>query len=475
MSEGEGGARAPRWRVGGGLLGLLVLCGCGPDPYEDTDTDSEATVEVGWTRSLDQGASSLPEVSGFQLRRTIIHVHSPFSHDACDGAGWVDGVFNEECLMDFRRGMCEAGIDIAFLTDHPAHVADQSFEDLYHNRDGDELVLVNGDPVANWVACEDGERFMLIPGVEDELMPVGLDRQIAETPEERDELYNRADAESLAAMKDAGATIWMAHTEGRDLTWLEGLQDAGLDGVEMFNLHAMFDPDIRKDDLGLDSLSWVSDIAPFTHPEAVGEPDLFVLAVLQKQQPSFDRLDSLLQRGPMGASGGTDAHQNVLNLELRDGERGDSYRRMLRWFSNWLMVEEDTMAAYESALRARRMALVFEILGTPSGFGFHLEDGSGTRYEMGSDAPAGMLHISCPTLALGSPRGLDDPEISVAVYRNGELWQSECGLFEASGPAAYRVEVSMTPHHLVGFLGDDPEPWVKSYPWIFSNAIRVGF
>ena len=177
----------------------------------------------------------------------------------------------------------------------------------------------------------------------------------------------------------------------------------------------------------------------------------------------------------MGASGGTDAHQNVLNLELRDGERGDSYRRMLRWFSNWLMVEEDSLEAYESALRAHRMALVFEILGTPAGFDFYLEDEGGTRWEMGSDAPVGEITVSCPTLATGSPRGLEEPEISVEVYRNGELWQSDCGSYEATGPAAYRVQVSMVPHHLTDFLGEEPEAWVKTYPWIYSNGIRVGF
>jgi len=139
------------------------------------------------------------------------------------------------------------------------------------------------------------------------------------------------------------------------------------------------------------------------------------------------------------------------------------------------MVEEDSLEAYESALRAHRMALVFEILGTPAGFDFYLEDEGGTRWEMGSDAPVGEITVSCPTLATGSPRGLEEPEISVEVYRNGELWQSDCGSYEATGPAAYRVQVSMVPHHLTDFLGEEPEAWVKTYPWIYSNGIRVGF
>jgi len=34
--------------------------------------------------------------------------------------------------------------------------------------------------------------------------------------------------------------------------------------------------------------------------------------------------------------------------------------------------------------------------------------------------------------------------------------------------------VDMVPHHLTGFLGEDPDPWLRGYPWLLSNPMRVG-
>src|SRR5690606_1314326 len=109
---------------------------------------------------------------------------------------------------------------------------------------------------------------------------------------------------------------------------------SGLTGVEIFNAHAMFAPNIREDHLGLDGLGWVDDIGAFTRPDGTAEPDLLLLGVLQVQSPSMATFDTLLEDGPVVGIAGSDAHQNVLNLELRDGERLDSYRRALSWFSN---------------------------------------------------------------------------------------------------------------------------------------------
>jgi hypothetical protein len=121
------------------------------------------------------------------------------------------------------------------------------------------------------------------------------------------------------------------------------------------------------------------------------------------------------------------------------------------------------------------MAVVFEILGTPSGFDFYLKDADGHLWDMGSEAPTGELTVTCPTLAKTSSTNGDPPTIEVEVFRNGESWQQGCGTWAADGPAVYRAEVRITPHHLYDFLGEDPEPWIKSYPWIYSNAIRAGY
>jgi hypothetical protein len=311
-------------------------------------------------------------------------------------------------------------------------------------------------------------------------MPISLDHQVAgDDFAENDRLYNGYDTEAVDADTAAGAAVLVAHTEQRVTADLERLQDDGLVGVEVFNLHEMFAPDIRAEALGLDALGWVSDIAPFTAPDGTAEPDLFVLGVLQAQPPSLQRWDALLARGPMVGVAGTDAHQNVLPLDLRDGERGDSYRRMLRWFSNVLWVDGPLPGRpmdpdhAQAAVAAGRSYVAFEVLGTPVGFDFSLIPAAGDPIEMGGAGPGGTLVVGCPELHPDAPRGLDAPEIAVRVLKDGVVWHEGCGQIATDGPGAYRVEVDIVPYHLTPFLGDDPEPWLKPYPWIYGNPIRV--
>lgn len=446
---------------------LLIAC------HHDTgsglvDTAPEA---VPWSAQLPPLADEIGPTRGYAPARAIVHLHSPWSHDACDDGG---GAENAQCLADLRYGLCATHVDAAFLTDHPSYAAYHTYDELFEAQEGDTPVSgQDGQVYASQIHCDDGQVVTWLPGIEDELMPVGLDRQVSDDFDENDAIYNASDAEAVLADQDAGAMVITAHTEGRTLEDLEALQDLGLQGTELFNLHAMFDPTKREEDLGLDPWSWLSSIAPFTSTTDTAEPDLLFLAVYSEQTPSLERWDALMARGPMVGTAGTDAHENVLPALLRDGERGDSYRRMMRWFSNVLLVDSGDPSAYEQALRAGRVYAAFEVLGTPEGFDFHLETG-GEDYEMGSDAPEGTLVVGCPTLSEHSPRGLDAPEISATVFKDGAAWASGCGEHETDGPGVYRVRVDMVPWHLRDFLGKDPDPWLVSYPWIYSNGIRVG-
>ena len=429
------------------MLTLLLAC-TGP-----VDTDPATPREVAWRPGLP------PLTEGL---RTITHLHSPWSHDACDGQGIIEGAPNASCLDDFRNGLCEAGIDVAFVTDHPSHAAFQEFDDLFHARPEDTR-----DGATSWIPCEDGRQVQLYAGFEDDLMPMGLDEHVPGTPEERDTLLNQSDGVALSAMRDAGAHVFVAHTEGRDLEQLRSQQDDGLTGIEIWNLHAMFAPDIRSEYLGLDGIGWVSAIEPFTSEEATGEADLLVLGVLELQRPSLEKFDDLLARGPMVGIVGTDAHQNVLPLILRDGQRVDGYRRMLRWMANTVLPEPGESA--KQALAAGRSYVAFEIVGTPDGFDFSAADGT----RMGGATADRTLQIGCPTLHPESPRGPLDPEVLVRLIRAGEVVGEGCGEHVVDQPGAYRVEVDLIPHHLVPFLGADPEPWLRPMPWILSNAIHV--
>jgi hypothetical protein len=419
-----------------------------PAPPEPTPPPRE----IAWT-------SGLPPLTDAQ--RVITHLHSPWSHDACDGEPLPDGAPDESCLDDLRDGLCATRVDVAYLTDHPAHAAAQPYDALFHPRDGDQR-----DGSASVITCADGHTVRWMVGTEDELMPLGLDRHVPGDAAARDALYNASDADAVRAMREAGGHVFVAHTEGREPAELAELADAGLVGIELWNLHAMFDPTKRVEDLGLDGLGWAADIAPFTTDDGTAEPDLFVLAVLERQDPSLARFDELLARGPMVGIVGTDAHQNVLPIDLRDGERGDSYRRMLRWMSNHVVA--DDAAGVDAALAAGQSAVVFEILGTPEGFRFVAEDGT----PMGGTTDAGALIVDCPALHPESPRGLEEPLITARLLRDGQPFAEGCGRFEV-GPGVYRVEVDIQPEHLRRFLGDEPELWLHEYPWILSNAIRV--
>jgi hypothetical protein len=170
---------------------------------------------------------------------------------------------------------------------------------------------------------------------------------------------------------------------------------------------------------------------------------------------------------------GTDAHQNVLPLVLRDGERVDSYRRALTWFSNHVLADSSDPADVRAALAAGRSYVAFEVLGVPDGFDFTLTDAGGDVYDMGREAPAGTLSVKCPGLAARFPHGLEEPEVSVTVFKDGVAWATGCGEHATDGPAAYRVQVDVVPWHLRPFLGEAPEPYLRASPWILSNAIRV--
>ena len=442
---------------------LVHLLACAV-PAPSLDDSSAPAREVPYTHQR----ASLSEASprGRAWKRGIIHVHSPYSHDACDGDPMPEGVVREDCLADLRAGLCADAIDFAFLTDHPAQAAYQPYADLLLDRDDDAEV----DGIAKRIQCDTGATTLWMPGIEDELMPIGLDRHVTEDAAENDRIYNNSDQEAFDADIAAGALVLQAHTEGQELDTLLQRQTMGLTGVEMFNLHAMVDPTKRQEDLGLDPYDWLAAISPWVTGGTDAEPDLVFLAFYQQQDVSIERWDALNLAGPMVGTAGTDAHENALPNPMADGERVDSYRRMMAWFSNILLVDGDSPAAYQDAVAAGRLFVAFEALGTPTGWDVAYGD-----LEMGGTAPTGAsLVVTCPTLAAESPQMGAAPEISVTVYQDGVPWQEGCGTFPIDEAGVYRAVATITPHHLRTFLDSEADSMIRPYPWLYSNAFRIG-
>ncbi len=443
---------------------LLLISSC-------TNISEPTRTEQPWDPGLPslEGSSS-PE--GYEWGRGIIHLHSPWSHDACDGA-YEDGESIEACLDDFRAAICTNSLDFVFVTDHPSYAAYKSIEQLLWFEGDDTMLYEDGNPVANEMVCPEGQTPIYMPGFEDALMPVGVTRHFSDDLDERHELYNNYDGETVEALTEMGAVVLVAHTEHRDLQVLSGLAEHGLAGVEMFNLHAMVDPNKRSEDLGLDPTSWLTDAAPFTSPDGTAEPDLMFLAFYQEQAVSVEIWDDLSALGATVGVAGTDAHQNVIDLKLRDGERLDSYRRMIRWFSNWLLVKEDTPTGYREALSSGRAYAVFEALGTPVGMDVSvLSDGE--RVEVGGEGKVGdVMTVICPILSYDSPQGLNHPTIEAVIYRDSVELVRGCGEHILVDAGVYRVVFEITPHHLAGFMGEVADSFVRPFPWIYANPFRV--
>ncbi len=457
--------------------GGLDSSGAAPTTGDEVACSDTAPAEP--PRAWDPGQ---PDITGCEVRgrrdyRAIVHLHSHHSHDACDGDPQPGGVPDEACLQDLRDALCITRIDVAFTTDHPAHAAEVALQDLLLIRGEDEPVLgPGGTPIASWMACPDGHRVLMLPGIESgEMMPLGLEEHVVEA-------YGSATPAAFQQIKDAGALAWVAHTEQRAVAELATL---GLDGIELYQLHANLDPDIREDYLGLDPGGFITAVSPFffgVGPTPV--PDLAPLGFLVPNEPSISALEVLGQSQRLTISAGTDAHQNVLPNAASDGERIDSYRRMIRWFNNRLRVDGPlTPESAKAALRAGDNHIVFESLGTPIGFDFHGEQG-GAITEMGAEVKLGgglTLVAVLPRLDPRSPQSTTAPVLEGRLYRaTGEgrvlldSWTEGALELAAPGPGVYRVEVWMTPRQLAPYLGEVADDYTETpVPWIYSGALFV--
>jgi len=457
------------------LFPIVLLLGCPTE--EDPPPPPADDTAVPWSGGMPALQDDIAHPRGFLPLRTAVHFHGPYSHDACDGLYEDTGVVDADCLAQLRDGLCRNHYDLAYVSDHPSYAAFQPFEDLLLIQPGDEPIESGGQVIANRILCEDGYDVVYIAGIEDELMPLGLDRHAAPVGEEADELYNSSGAELFAAVEAAGGFVFQEHPESRDLETLYERQDLGIRGLEIFQLHALIHPEMREEIYGLEPFGWIEAFGPFIDEDGTGEPDLFFLALHQELLPNVQRWDALLARGPMTGVAVTDSHRNVAPMEMRDGERPDAHRRFLRWFSNHLLADEKTPQHGDELLISGRMYVAFELLGTPDGLTFWYDDGAGSELEMGGDCSGcagGTLHFECPVLSPSSPRdGEGTPEISAVVFRDGAAWQEGCGDFQVTEPGVYRARVDIVPHHLTGFLPEDPTPYLRQMPWVYTGAIRI--
>ncbi len=478
------------------LLGLaLPLClGCTdstPTPdasVTDATVATDVTVDAArlppWPHEL-PAASEMGAPRGFTTRRVIVHSHSVHSHDACDGRPYVDGGVNEPCLQSFRRAMCRARIDAVFLTEHAGLMAEGSFERVLQLRPGDEPVMEGGSLVGYTSRCEDGHRTLWLPGAENELMPLALRRHPDAIAGNLGAAYHADDAAGVRRFREAGALVAVAHVEQRTIEHLRELQP---DIVEVYNVHANLAPNIAiQANPEANNGQQLVDTLRFQGAENPLEPDLAFLAFFAENTSDLGKWAQLWGDGRnVPGVAASDAHENTFMAIMADGERGDSYRRIFRFFSNEVLVRgELTRASVLEALAAGRAYVGFEAFGTPVGFSCSARTRDGVDHEMGStvrmaDEPALMLRA--PTL-YRPLAGAASPRVEMRVYREQgaqwamvQRWEDPAAMGELRWPVpsagVYRVEVRTVPEHARAYL-PGMERLIHDVPWIYANPIRV--
>jgi hypothetical protein len=452
-----------------------------PDDSTDRSTGLRGGDEPSpsWAPGVVYPSPRALDARGFIDLRGPIHTHSPYSWDACDRMPRdIDGNLSAACVEDLRRDLCHVKHDFVFFTDHRNSFEHSEFPDvlLFDPTRGDVLVRRGGDPVANWAGCHgidhDARATLVMAGCESAVMPVGLE---AHAPG-RGSTYGSRGATAVAKLHAKGAVVLVAHPENFDI---EELLALSTDGFEMYNLHANTLQNAAALGILLEQLS--------DNPAALPHPDLLLLPIFSEDPRYMERWATVLARGGRPVTTmAADAHRNALPQLLADGERIDSFRRMLQSFSNHLRVRPEPDGSWDDrhvkeALAARRLYGAFEYLGYPEGFDAWMEAGVAV-HEIGDVASLG----DAPEIVVSRPRvrGLDpsvttpEVELRVLAARDGRfdvVAQSTASYlrFTPDVPGAYRVEVRIAPKHLTAWLGAYQNAAHAWRPWIYANAFFI--
>jgi hypothetical protein len=411
---------------------------------------------------------------GYRVWNGHMHCHTAYSHDGCDDKGIVNGVVNEPCIQDLRKAVCDNLLDFVHITDHPANVVNYDFPEilLYREDQGDELILRNGNPVANRISCENGRTAILTAGMDRKLLALGLEKHLGDTPEERMAAYNDKTPEGVMALKALGAITVSGYSDEWDADLLYSLP---LDGFEVYN-------PVTNLRTNMDAVAEMLLTFAVT-PEEMPVPELAMVPVFQEHQENLRRWARLVQLRPLFNFLGTNVHQNTFPGKLSDGDRLDSYRRLFHWFGNHVLIPEnqafDDLASKE-AIKAGRLYSSFQFLGYPLGFDFHARSGD-TVWEMGEEidfeGPV-ELHVTVPRVYGRLSEGSDSSVIKGRILKvtPNDSWEvlaesSKDFSFTVDAPGVYRADVWMVPHHLSPWLGNRRAEFLKELLWIYSNPV----
>ncbi len=456
---------------------LLLLNACSEKAATvDVAADTAELADVAVDAAPAPGPPT-PAARGWAKKRTIVHVHSAYSHDACDGEITKTGKANPVCLQQLRDALCASGLDVAFMTDHPAHMKEYTFAELLQVdlKQGDSPV--GNPPVANILHCKalpemPAHDVVMTVGYEGtHNMPVGLASHFTQIQYEGTSIADATTlSEARASIDNAhavGGLCVNAHSEEDDIS-VQRLVDVGVDAMEIYNTHANFKTIVGFSAKGAKGdISRVFDLDAFVGPaDKAPESDLVLLIMLDLQpEAAFRKWQQVLAQRHVTGVVGSDVHQNVVldglctpggqieglcdGLEgeypdlvkmlrkggpviLGDGQRIDDYRRVLRWVSNhvWLPAEtapEHMVEAMKIALKQGRSWAVYDVLGWPKDLDFVAEN-AGKWIDMGGETPIGSsLWLRTPAEVQPTPwakwtaadtqKAGNEPQVQTLVWR----------------------------------------------------------
>jgi hypothetical protein len=380
--------------------------------------------------------------SNYQDVRTLLHVHSAFSHDS---RGTI-----EEIVAAAK----EAGVRVILFSEHPASGYDYFLDG--HRGLNDGVLLIPG--------AETG-GFLAFP---------------------RQSIQNlKTDSPQAFAnlVRSSGGLVFLCHLEER-VDW----DIANMNGTEIYNTHADVKDETRfvaslRSPLVLLSLKRMVDQYP---QEVFG-------ALLDYPADYLKRYDQLCQRAPHTGIAGNDSHHNqgyrakitdggdvlvedvlatrIAELDptlvpplklLTAGKKPgdlifeldlDPYVRSFRHVSTHLLLSEINEDHVRQALASGRAYVAFDWLADPTGFVYRADRGA-LNWDVGSQVTfANDLYL----------RAEAPLEARFKLVRDGQIALEQDGTgfeFRVDKPGVYRVEVWLT------LAGEDR-------PWILTNPIYV--
>jgi hypothetical protein len=428
------------------VLRLIVCLGALLAPTSFASADALDRLQIDRLKVVHQAIEALKAqrlkvrlASGFDDVRTVLHVHSAFSHDS---RGTI-----EEILAAAK----DANVRVIMFCEHPSSSYNYFLDGHRGTKDG--ILLIPG---------AETEGFLAFPRQ-------SIQNQKADSPQQFADM-----------VRATGGLVFLCHLEER-MDW----EIANVTGTEIYNTHA----DVKDEARFLNALR--APVAMFNMVTSVKQyPQEVFGSLLDYPGDYLKRYDQLCQTGRHTGVSGNDAHHNqgfrakitedrkvlvedllgeavakldpeklpvvklltagrkpgdvILNLEF------DPYVYSFRHVSTHLLLKQVTEADVRQALVDGRAYVAFDWLADPTGFVYRADRDRET-WPIGSEVPfAAGLELTAEAPLTGRFK----------LFRDGKLIAEQSGpslSYDVDKPGIYRVEVWLK-------VADEDRPWILTNP-----------